>query len=289
MADRSRTHHIAACLTLLAPLAGCIGNRQTADRVHLQSDNPVELLLLENYLGDCTIRADPAARGVRAEVELIGRARTQADADAARAEMTATLVSKPASRPPTVVAMIDHPGNNHWFQHESRWTIIVPPDIAVRARNVVGALNVEGIRRGAYLQTGAGTIKVRDLRGGLTLITEDGAADVEAAGRIEIRLNAGDAIVNLLSPNPADVAVRVRAGKITLHLPADRSGVLSAETTVGRVRLDLPGIELNRALNEDRHVECQLNGNPRPRIDLINELGDIVIDLQNNSDAPHPS
>lgn len=286
MVDRARRHHIAACLALLATLAGCIGNYQTADKISLKSDEPVGLLILENYLGDCTIRADPAAHGVRAEVEMIGRARSQADADAARAEMTASLVSKPASRPPTVVAMMDHPGNNHWFQHESRWTITVPPDIAVRAKNVVGALNVEGIRRGAYLQTGAGTIKVRDLLGGLTLVVEDGGADVEAAGRIEIRVDAGDARVGPLAQNPADVAVRVRAGKITLDLPPDRSGTLSAESTFGKVRLNAPGIELNRSLNEDRHIECELNGRSKPRIDLISELGDINIEVSGQSDVP---
>ncbi len=277
--DRARRHHTAALYLLLPFLTGCIGKYQSTRHVDLTADPPAAVLVLENYLGDCIIRGDPSVRGIRAEVELIGRGPSQADANEAVGEMTARLEPRHGSRPPEIVAMIDHPNNWRQRQHEARWTFSAHPDTVIRAKNVVGALEVSRFRRGAFLETGAGSVRVRDLFGGLTIVTQDGSADIEAGGRLEIRVEAGDADVRVMPREPDDVAVRVRAGKIALRLPLDRRGVISAESTLSPVRIDLGDLQPAELAHTENRVECRLGDAVSPRVDLTSEVGEITISM----------
>lgn len=244
------------------------------------------MLVLENYLGDCALRGDPSVRGIHAEVEMIGRGPSPDFAEDALAEMTAHLVPRPDSRPPTIVAMMEHPSNSYYRQHESRWTLSAHPDTIIRAKNVVGALDISSFRRGAFLETGAGSIRVRDLLGGLTIVTQDGRADVEAGGRLEIRIETGDADVTVMSPQPEDVAVRVRAGRIALHLPPNRVGVISAESMLSPVRIDLGGVSPTRLIRTGNSIECRLADAAAPRVDLTSDAGEISITMGSDTHAP---
>jgi len=85
----------------------------------------------------------------------------------------------------------------------------------------------------------AGNVRLTGLRGPLTVRQENGNVFVRGAtGDVEVSIQNGDLDVQLgRLPDDARVALRTSNGDVTLHLPADASAQVDAETQAGGVRV----------------------------------------------------
>jgi len=265
---------VGAALAMV--IAGCGPKVESRDTVTLQVEQPAVQLIVDNYAGDVVIKSDASVVGARAEVTMIGRGHSQREADMLVKQISAQLGPR-AGRPPTIVATTDHPRGGSSKQYEAQWTITVSPRMRLRVNNVYGNVEIEGFRGGAHLTTSMGRVVARDTSGGLTAITQEGEAEIEAGGRIDVRVDHGKANVGVLAESPGDVEVRTRVGDIVLRLPAGRRGLLRADAELGTVSIEPGATAVDRSPRTDGHLECSLGGAITPRTDVQAELGNILI------------
>ncbi len=272
-----RVRAVCAAVCGLAVLAaGCGPKYEARDSVSLREESPAAQLIVDNFAGDVVIRADANVVGAKAEVTMTGRGHSQREAEMMVKQISAQLGPR-AGRPPTIVATTDHPHGGASRQYDVQWTITVSPKMRLRVQNVYGNIEIEGFRAGAQLTTSMGRVVVRDSSGGLTAITQEGGAEIEAAGRIDVRVDHGEAKVGVLAGNAGDVEVRTRVGDIALRLPPERRGLLRADAELGTVSFEPGAGAVDRSPQTDGHVECSLGGASTPRTDVQTEMGSVSI------------
>ena len=114
------------------------------------------------------------------------------------------------------------------------YDITVPADTSVRGHSGSGDQTIEGVQKGADLESGSGDMRLRDIAGTVRVRTGSGNVRAEAvSGAFAAEAGSGD--ITLEAKTAGDVQVRTGSGNIELH---DINGGLQAEAGSGDVRVD---------------------------------------------------
>ncbi|MCP2258973.1 protein of unknown function (DUF4098) [Streptoalloteichus tenebrarius] len=91
------------------------------------------------------------------------------------------------------------------------------------------------------VETGAGSVSVRGLHGGLRVVTNAGRVRGVDLGSREVTVKADAGTVDLAFTRPPTTAdIRTDAGTIEVRVPRDERYAIDARTMVGTARLDVP-------------------------------------------------
>lgn len=258
----------------LALIAGC-GTPYTS-REHLTLTAPAPAMatfILRNAVGEVTLQADPAATEVRAEIVKIGKGSSPQQADAALEQIEVSLETHPG-RSEAVEARAEHPPGGPIRNYEVEWKLTAPPGFALDVSTQVGDIVAEGFSGGATFKTDVGDIKTSGKHLGLSAKTGVGDIHAEAAGRIDVRTDVGDARLRVLPGDEDDVKARTQVGELTVELPVGRKGRLKAGADVGSLRLRLESLTLR---GEAHRLEADLGGASTPTLDLATDVGDLTV------------
>jgi DUF4097 and DUF4098 domain-containing protein YvlB len=174
-------------------------------------------------------------------------------------------------------------------------TIEVPRDYPVELKSSDGRLEISQINAGLHgktsdgritlrditgdvdMQTSDGSITAENLKGSVRLQTKDGSIDVNhVAGQIEARTSDGhvdlqdvdgkitvhdkDGRVTVAARSNHGIAISASDGNVTLQLPGDIQGSITANAHGGRIRSDFP-VTMTATEAPDRgYLSGQING-----------------------------
>lgn len=270
-----RTYWLLPALVLLV---GCGTPYSVTETATLRSASgaasTIERLIVANKVGEVSIIGDSAVTEVSAEVVKIGRGSTPGEAAKALAEIQLTL--QPGKNG-ALEARTEHPGGNSIRQYEVKWRIKAPPSVAVDVRNLVGDVTVRSLQHGAVVSTGVGDIHAEQIRGGLSAHADVGTVKAEAAGKVAVRADVGDAHVRVMQEDASDIRVHTNVGKVVVDLPATRRGALNASTDLGSLDMALDGVSMQGVREHSKHFECTLGGSEQPAISLSADVGDVIV------------
>lgn len=231
-------------------LGGCsFGSRNfvSSVREELSAPGNATRLTIHNTVGDVTLRSDPSATLITAEIERIGRGSTQKEADGALDEIFVSLAEYGDAG--LVEGVVKHPGSSRRREYAVNWIITAPPGVALDISAEVGALDADGFSAGANLRTEVGAVTLRNNRGGATVRTEVGDVILETAGPIEVRTEVGAVDARVLAGDSEAITIETDVGDVSLDLFPDWIGALRVRSDVGAVTLDSgrPALEVTRS------------------------------------------
>jgi hypothetical protein len=155
---------------------------------------------------------------------------------------------------------------NQWGMHIGmhrgvRVEIQVPPQSALDLHSGDGHINVAGIAGQGRIDTGDGSIEVRDFNGGLHAHTGDGHMTIDGVFT-DLDLRSGDGHIDLTVRPGSKLTngwlIHTSDGRVEARLPQDLAAELYAHTGDGRIQLDLP-VMVNGSIESSR-VRGKLNG-----------------------------
>ncbi|HKQ48174.1 MAG TPA: DUF4097 family beta strand repeat-containing protein [Phycisphaerae bacterium] len=276
---------------------GCGTPFKTQEQLTLTAPASAEKLIVENNIGDVTIRADAQAKEVSAVITKIGRGATLKEAEKALAELEVTLAMDDTG---ALRATVDHPRATSFRQHEVVWAITTPPTTEVRVTTDIGDATVNGIHKDVAIKTdigdarvscdpaassavtistGVGDVHVSDARG-LTAKTDVGDIHASAGGPIQLDSDVGDVVLHLKPATSERVRIESDVGDVCLYLDPGQQGKLTATTDVGSVRVALDGVTMREFRHRDHFAVAQLGESATPSIDIFTDVGDVTIKSQ---------
>ncbi len=299
----------AAALSLLGLfLVGCGTPFATRDHLTLSAPRPTDRLVVDNSVGRITVKADPAATEVKAEIIKIGKGCNQHEADQAVADIEVSL----ANADGVVRAEAKHPGGTGIRGYEVQWQITAPPDVDIDVTNDVGDLHISGFQKNISLKndvgdavviadpadgepggmvkvtTGVGSIRADNARNGLTATTDVGNIFALAGGAVDLRSDVGSVSLKLLPTTADTVKLATDVGDVRIYLTPDQQGSILADCDVGDVRLSIDDAKIKTLRERRHHCTAQLGESRTPAIDLTSDVGDIRISSFDPAAAAKP-
>ncbi len=140
----------------------------------------IETVQLESGIGDVTIMARDGAEEVTIEVVLTPRrggifsSKRQAEREVDAASLDAAV------RRDRLTLRIGSPESDDDRRFEERWTIELPPQLALKLEHGVGDIVIDGMRAGIELDSGVGDVTVEVSEGDVTIDVGVGTAKVRA-------------------------------------------------------------------------------------------------------------
>jgi DUF4097 and DUF4098 domain-containing protein YvlB len=263
----------AAVLCVLAASTMCAARAPDGTfQKTLQVNGPAELQVL-THSGDVTVRNGPAGRVSITGKIFVGSWHLFGSSLDGKQAVVEELQKNPPIQQSGNIIHIDYISQrNVAIDYE----ITVPADTSLTTKTGSGDQTVEGLERGAQLESGSGDFRLRDIKGEVHLRT--GSGDVEAervAGAFEGEAGSGDIRLEELGggnvraqTGSGNVEVRgvngslevqtgsgdvtaegsiaggwelhTGSGDVRLHLPADAAFDLEAATSSGDVIVDHP-------------------------------------------------
>lgn len=138
----------------------------------------------------------------------------------------------------------------------------VPADVVLDLRTSGGEVTAGGFRTAALrANTSGGPLTVDGGAGALHLETSGGPVHVaRALGAIEAATSGGDITIGLIGPRSRRVDLNTSGGSIHAEVSRDARFALTAETSGGRVQVEDLEFQSTANLDQDSHVEGQVNG-----------------------------
>ncbi len=254
-------------------LIGCNKPFHVPEHVTLTAPMPASKLLVRNQFGNVTIRADSEATEITAEVTKTGKGSLPGHATSALERIRVSLAPLEGD-PETVVALAEHPRQSPWRGYEVKWRLTAPPDLAIEVHNDFGSIKARGFTRG------------------MTLVSDFGSIEAEAAGPIELKTDFGDIELDVLPGVSGDIEARTDFGDVDVRLPLKCQGRLVAHTDFGDLDIVLEGMTVRLFLQRSRRVEAELGGRTEPKITLATDFGDVRIrchEAEPSSTEPSPT
>lgn len=238
-------------------------------------------LVLDNDTGDVTLRADPSARAMTAQVRVKAKGKTQAEADALLARIAATMAA--SAKPGEVLAKGDLPEHltNSWG--EVSWVITVPAECALQINTGMGDVHAEGSRGGATLESGMGDVVAEAFSGALDAKT--GMGDVEANGEGPMKLTTGMGTISVRATGTDPISADTGMGDVELTVADGFKARVNATTGMGEVEF-IGGVTVSagksnggrrRESGPSGSFQGDIGGPGGPDIRLSSGTGDIRI------------
>ena len=234
----------------------------------------VTLLNLTNVVGDVEVKTDAAATGVTAVVVKTGRGSTQAEADAALADIGVTL--GPGATEGAVDAIATQPKSNPTRGYSVQWTITLPPTAQIVITNRVGDVTVLGGGKGVQITNDVGDVAARDASGGLTLTTRVGDVVAHGNGVITVKSDVGDVSVRLAGEADS-ITANSRVGDVTVSIPREWKGRAVGTNNVGDVEVDNDALAITNLTKSRGRCEATLNGGGSGVLEASTQVGDVTI------------
>lgn len=281
-------------------LVGCGTPFSSRDQFTLSAPRPSQKLVVDNSVGRITIKAEPSASNVRAEIIKVGKGCNQHEADEAVKEIEVKLIAT-AEEAGVLRAEATQPMGNGIRNYEVQWQITAPPDLDIDVTNDVGDLHISGFQKNISLKndvgnavviadpadgepggavkvtTGVGSIRAEHARNGLTATTDVGNIFALAGGAVDLRSNVGGVSLRLLPTTADTVKMSTDVGDVRLYLAPDQQGSILADCDVGNVRVSIDDAKIKTLRERRHHCAAQLGESRTPAIDLTSDVGDIRI------------
>lgn len=267
-------------------LSGCVFaslKYQTVESQTLSLPESAGRLVVRNTVGNVTLIADPAATGVTAEIEKMGKGATQEDADLAVKEIIVSLAFS-ASDPKVIEGIVSHPKSRSWRAYGVNWTITAPPDMAIDVLADVGNISATGFTEGARLVTDVGDVTAASLVGGVTAEADVGDIAVETTGAISAHTDVGGITVTARQGrSPESIDLKSDVGDVRLYLSPEWVGELEVSTSVGSIKLNESGAPIRKVTRRERKLSATFgaeNADARPaKAKLASSVGDVVVTM----------
>lgn len=247
---------------------------KTEQKVEMNVARDVGVFKLNNIVGDVEIKTDPAATGVTAVVVKSGKGITQAEADAAVAEIGVTLA--PGSADGEVDALVTQPKSSPTRNYSVDWTITLPPTAQITIVNKVGDVTVVGGGKGVEITNDVGDVVARDAIGGIALTTRVGDVVAEGSGPITAKSDVGDVSVRLLGDSDA-IKANARVGDVTVSVPRAWKGRFTGTNNVGDLDVDNDALAITTITKSRGRCEATLNGGGDSAIEAGTQVGDVNV------------
>jgi hypothetical protein len=173
--------------------------------------------------------------------------------DEARAAL-ADITIRTSTASGTLVVESVHPSERGNTQYNVHYTIRIPRDWSVVAKNRNGAIEVEGINAAVTASVSNGQVTTKQVSGNVTASVSngqiDGDLDVPSGGALSLTVDNGQIRSRVGLSGAADCTVRATNGEVDLTLDDDASARLDAEVEVGSV--DVSSLSMTSATRTKR-------------------------------------
>jgi Toastrack DUF4097 len=291
----ARPAGLLAATLLVVAAAGCGGGspleaRSTETRQLSVSGVSQPLVVIETFNGEVAVRAGEPGR-VDATVEVTGTGPTQAEAEAARANVVTTL-EKEAGR--VRLRAVYGPNPASPGNSGAAATVTVPPGSELDIRTSNGAVTVEGVGASLKVATSNGAVTAAGSSGDTVVETSNGEVRVTAAtGMIDVHgsngpvtVEATDAVVAVRTSSgevrfsgslaPGDSGFTTSNAAVDLTLPAGASFALDASTSNGTVTVGFP-LSTSGAASATT-VQGTVGGDPAVTITAETSNADVTVE-----------
>ena len=197
-------------------------------------------LHVSNQVGSVELKADSSATSITATATRIGKGVTQADADAALAETSATLAPDPGGK--FVLAIGKQPSSSGMSKgYEIKWSIVAPPTTMIVVKTNVGEVELTGFTQGADVKVDVGKITGTALAGGGSFTSNVGKVSVSTQAPVTAHSDTGSVSLTLTPGGAGNVKASSNVGSVSLVLASDWTGSVTADSNVGSVNSSIPG------------------------------------------------
>jgi hypothetical protein len=298
IAIRVKPQYFVSITLLLA--VGCGTPFSQRETVTLAADSAPEKFVVQNRVGDVTIKIDPTAKGVSASVVKTGKGSSVHEARRALEDIRVSLL-KSEDHPGVVEASVEHPKGNAFRQYQVSWLITMPASRNVVVKNGVGDVQVDGLSGEANIHTDVGdatvhgatektdqigpvevttdvgSISAQHIGKGIHAVTNVGDIHASGGGKVQLASDVGDVTLHLTNENPDSVDCTADVGDVEVFLPAERKGALYAETDVGDTIIELGAIPMQNVHHRRKHFRGELGGSAEPRASLQTDVGSVTV------------
>ncbi len=260
---------------------GCSGsmNVEAKQTVTLSSVAGGTSLALSNQVGDVTIKTDPGATGITAEVTSIGKGRSAQAAQEALNEINIRLDAQPDAAG-VVVARADHPSGSIGRGYSVRWVVTVPEGFAADVRNGVGDVRIGALAGPVTASVGVGDITIDGSGGDVSATGGTGDIRVTGAGVIRAETKVGDVHVTQRPATgraPADVHASTGVGDVTVQIATSWQGRVTAGTGVGEVDVTSSGATLKAEQSSGKAFAGSLGDATGAQVTAKSNVGDVTV------------
>ncbi|MFH1738906.1 MAG: DUF4097 family beta strand repeat-containing protein [bacterium] len=199
-------------------------------------------------------------------------------------------------------------GSSDKWMRRIEVSVVLPSNVKIEVENKFGSVNVEGLQADVTITNGFAPVVVKNTKGALNIHAEYGEVSVSehaggggvqaGFGNLTIdgwsgRLDAKNSYANTTLRNLTitdNINIKNQFAAIRVDLKKDTNANLSAKTTFGKIRCDIP----MKGENAGTQLEATL-GRGGPSIEILNSYGDILlagdeVDISNvalRTDAPY--
>lgn len=197
-------------------------------------------ILVETGNGSVQVEASPDAPNLRCEATCFASARNEDDARSA-VEAIQLELARDALNPDDILIRATFPARRWGISPGASFRLEIPSQLDLQIHTSNGAVRVRGVRGAVTLRTSNGAIDVQDVDGELDAKTSNGA----------IRLRGVDGgQISAVSSN----------GSILIEVPSDVSAELKLETSNGSVSRRLDDFQVTGLEGSRSRLRATLNG-----------------------------
>lgn len=229
---------------------------------------------ITNVVGDIELSADAAATGVSAEIVKTGKGATQAEADAALAEISVTMA--PGQADGSVEAIVTQPKGGHHREYGVKWKITLPPTAQVTVVNRVGDITIQGSLKGVAVSNDVGDIDAKSVAGGVDVSTRVGDVFASGEGAVASKSDVGNVTVEVAA-GAESLKATSRVGDVNVTIPRAWTGTVKATNNVGDLELQSQDFSVSEVKKSRGRCEAKLNGGGAGSLEASTQVGDVTI------------
>jgi DUF4097 and DUF4098 domain-containing protein YvlB len=140
-----------------------------------------------------------------------------------------------------------------------------------------------------HLEAGTGNMDLVDVPGNLNLRTRDSEISLEnPGGKVNIDNRNAEINVRFSSAPKEDVQITNSSSAIALTLPSNANFDVSADCRNCEIDSEFPGLNVSKAESGDSHLSGKNGSGKGPKITLKTSYGNISLERNSISVAPHP-
>ena len=284
---------------VLAALSGCGTPYSQQETVTLTAESPSARFVMNNRVGDITIKSDPAAPQVSASVTKIGRGSSPDEARKALQEIKVSLARTETTG--VIEAKSEHPNGNGFRNYCVTWNITMPPSPEMIVKNNVGDVRLDGVSGTAEVRTNVGDAIVKGLPNqiassgpvkvtthvgdahaenignGIRATTDVGDIHASGGGPVYLQSDVGDVHLRLTGHNMGAVDCSADVGDVVVYLPKERRGSLDASSDVGDTVVNLGPIPMQNITHRRKYFYGDLGGASEPSAKLRTDVGSVTV------------
>lgn len=209
--------------------------------------------------GALKVRIDSAATQARVEGDKIALASSDAEAQAALADIVITLARDPNDAARLVLRMEIPPGTPTVYTADAELTL--PAGVALTVNSDNSATTVIRNTGATTLTLSNGTVVVTEQAGDTAILTGNGRIEVESTqGNVTAQTVSGSVSVDAQPGINGTVTARTQNGGVTIRVPAAFAAALELEAGIGSVSADLADFVVSDLVAGPRRITATLNG-----------------------------